>query len=605
MAIARTVCHEIAHMWFGNLVTMEWWTYLWLNEGFARYCEFLAVDALFPSWNIWNIFQSDVFAAAMRLDSLSSSHPVEVPVIHPSEINEIFDTISYAKGASIIRMLAIHLGADKFKEGLSHYLKKFAYKNARTEDLWECLSLDFDVADLMREWVQHTGYPVVQITESKNSNGETVFQYSQHRFFFDGRNRENSEKSSWLVPLTVQNTYSEGSQELSVLLKESGEVRTGKFEGEYIATKFNYGHASFCRVCYTPEMLEKLSETNPSHSLVLSVVDSVGLVSDLFALSRAGYIPAGVVLDFCGKNFANCTDAGIFSILGNNVMEMRRVFDENFTPKLIGSFLVSIYFPIYQKMTYQVQSGVSLNTGATMLYQHIVEILATLGNDDVLDNLERNFDSILSRNEEIPIMPELRLIALCAIIQHRPRTQRYDQLKRYYLKCESSEEKRRCLQALGKHKSEEFMARTLEFALSSDVRSQDVAFAISGVAGNSNPKGREICWAWLQQNWTEINTRFGVGNFLLSSILATALSSMSTFAEADAVESFFAANPAPLANRTIQQRLEAIRSAASWREREVEEVTRWSIAWFEDSKAKAYQKSSEEHAARTGQPLPF
>ena len=129
--VTRTICHEIAHQWFGNMVTMEWWTHLWLNEGFARFLEFFAVDSLFPSWNIWAQFVSSIQGSALRLDGLENSHPIEVPVNHPDEINEIFDTISYAKGASIIRMLCEFLGTEVFFTGLHNYLLKHQWSNGQ------------------------------------------------------------------------------------------------------------------------------------------------------------------------------------------------------------------------------------------------------------------------------------------------------------------------------------------------------------------------------------------------------------------------------------------------------------------------------------------
>ncbi|CAN0238386.1 unnamed protein product [Scytosiphon promiscuus] len=155
-AIARTVCHELAHQWFGNLVTMEWWDALWLNEGFARYMEFVAVDHIFPEWDIWSDFDSMVFPQAMALDALVASHPIEVKVDNPDQINEIFDAISYAKGASVIRMLAGHLGVDEFMQGIHDYLVKHSYGNARSDDLWTALgnATGKDVATLMDTWTR-------------------------------------------------------------------------------------------------------------------------------------------------------------------------------------------------------------------------------------------------------------------------------------------------------------------------------------------------------------------------------------------------------------------------------------------------------------------
>src|SRR3989338_4959221 len=135
--VALVIAHELAHQWFGNIVTMEWWTHLWLNEGFATYIEYLAVDKLFPKWDIWTQFSTNDLGRALHLDALLNTHPIEIPVHHPDEIGEIFDEVSYAKGASVIRMLASYLGEKDFRAGLHHYLKKHSYKNTETLHLWQ------------------------------------------------------------------------------------------------------------------------------------------------------------------------------------------------------------------------------------------------------------------------------------------------------------------------------------------------------------------------------------------------------------------------------------------------------------------------------------
>ena len=133
--VALVIAHELAHQWFGNLVTMEWWTHLWLNEGFASWIEYLAVDHIFPKWDIWTQFVRMDLSRALQLDALVNTHPIEIEVSHPSEIREIFDAVSYSKGASIIRMLADFLGERDFRDGLRHYLKKHQYANAATHHL--------------------------------------------------------------------------------------------------------------------------------------------------------------------------------------------------------------------------------------------------------------------------------------------------------------------------------------------------------------------------------------------------------------------------------------------------------------------------------------
>ena len=133
--VALVVGHELAHQWFGNLTTMEWWTHLWLNEGFASWIEYLCVNHCCPQYDIWTQFITNDFVKALQLDALSSSHPIEVAVGHPSEIDEIFDSISYSKGASVIRMLHAYIGEQSFKAGLHNYLEDYKYKNGKTGNI--------------------------------------------------------------------------------------------------------------------------------------------------------------------------------------------------------------------------------------------------------------------------------------------------------------------------------------------------------------------------------------------------------------------------------------------------------------------------------------
>ena len=164
--VAIVIAHELAHQWFGNLVTMEWWTDLWLNEGFASYIPYLAIDELFPDWHIWDQFATDDLAIALRLDALANTHPIEIKVNNPNEIGEIFDAVSYSKGATVIRMLADYLGKEKFKAGLTHYLKIHSYKNASTVDLWTALEKvsGKPVKKMMAIWTGKSGYPILSAT---------------------------------------------------------------------------------------------------------------------------------------------------------------------------------------------------------------------------------------------------------------------------------------------------------------------------------------------------------------------------------------------------------------------------------------------------------
>ncbi len=165
--IAYVVAHELAHQWFGNLVTMDWWDELWLNEGFATWAGWLAIDHLHPEWEVWAQFTNEGMMDAFGLDAVRASHPIQVPVRDVLEVNQIFDLISYLKGCSMIRMLASNVGIKSFLAGVSIYLKKHAYGNAKTVALWNAIgeATGLDISALMGPWIEKIGHPVLTVTE--------------------------------------------------------------------------------------------------------------------------------------------------------------------------------------------------------------------------------------------------------------------------------------------------------------------------------------------------------------------------------------------------------------------------------------------------------
>ncbi len=195
-SIVEVIAHEIAHMWFGDLVTMKWWDDLWLNESFATFMAYKVVDSAYPQWKIWQDFVKNSTGGAMARDALKSTHPIEAKVRSPEEIEELFDEISYGKGASILRMIEAYIGPDRFQKGVSKYLQQFRYSNASGRDLWDHLqqASGLDVSHIMGEWISKIGYPVVKASLSQ---GKLVLE--QERFLLSGAR----EKQMWPIPVTI------------------------------------------------------------------------------------------------------------------------------------------------------------------------------------------------------------------------------------------------------------------------------------------------------------------------------------------------------------------------------------------------------------------
>ena len=186
--VAYIIAHELSHMWFGNLVGIGWWSQLWLKEGFATYFGWACVDALFPEWQPWLMFTTACPMMALGLDALSSTHPVEVAVDTEAKINEVFDAISYRKGASIIRMLATYLGPEPLRRGLSLYLRRHSYQSATTTDLWAALeeASGAPVTQIMPCWTQRPGFPLLTASLSSGGAEGAVAHLSQRRFTAQG-----------------------------------------------------------------------------------------------------------------------------------------------------------------------------------------------------------------------------------------------------------------------------------------------------------------------------------------------------------------------------------------------------------------------------------
>ncbi|AYV80670.1 MAG: puromycin sensitive aminopeptidase [Harvfovirus sp.] len=260
--IVNTICHELAHQWFGNLVTMEWWTYLWLNESMATYFGWWVTDVLFPEYKTWDKFIDHEYATALELDSLESSHPIEVHVEKSSDIQQIFDAISYSKGSCLVRFLVNYLGEKKFRSGMQKYLEKNKYSNTVSADLWKAFG--DDVGELMKCWTTTTGYPVVSVT-----NNGTSLVLSQERYYKSGK---RAGSCLWNIPIEI---VVDGKFSVAVKLDE----KTKTFDISSTDILINPGRGGFFRVKYDkiPTALGSTANKNQ-------------LISDCASLCLAGYL---------------------------------------------------------------------------------------------------------------------------------------------------------------------------------------------------------------------------------------------------------------------------------------------------------------------------
>ena len=566
--VAVVIAHELAHQWFGNLVTMEWWTHLWLNEGFASWIEYLAVDELFPEWQMWTQFVYSDLSRALELDGLENTHPIEVEVTDPNEISEIFDAISYSKGSSVIRMLAAYLGEDTFRRGLNDYLKQHQYSNATTEDLWKALgkASGKPVKEMMDTWTKQGGYPVLSVEEKDGS-----LLLDQSRFFVSGIPRKKKDTTQWSVPVGV--VSSDLAQEnFSLLGKPSGQMSlTGQKKGWL---KVNKGQTGYYRVKYSPAMMIGLSRA--VESMELSPEDRLGLENDAFALARAGLLSTQHALNLA-LAYKNESDFTVWADLSAGLDELDVLLCGDPCYENFEAFVRNLYGGVAGRIGWDKKSGESHLT--TLLRSLVIGELGGYGDAKIIDEAWKRF----SRFQQDPksLSPDLRFPVYRLFVENGDKDA-YEQVLDLFRKADLHEERLRCLRALGYSQNQELLQRTLDLSLSSEIRAQDTPLLVGSVAGNG--LGRDLAWNFLKAQWAEFDRRYGKGGFLLGRVISSTTENFHSEEKAKEVEEFFHSHPVPAAERTIRQSLECIRSNHLWLQRDSESIRQW-LAQAPKSKA--------------------
>ena len=565
--VAEVIAHEMAHMWFGDLVTMEWWDDLWLNESFASWMGNKAVDWLFPEWEMWTQFVNMDTNRALSLDGLKNSHPIEQAVKNPAEVSQLFDAISYSKGASVIRMLENFLGEESFRKGLNRYLSSHMYDNARTEDLWSALETESGqpVTAIMDSWVKQMGYPVLQV-ESDRTGGQTTLSVTQERFVYDrllgdgGPDSDSDDNEVWRVPVSA----SQGSEESTVTVMDGRQTQIdvpGSGDGW---VKLNPLQTGFFRVNYSTEDWQRLVPA--IESLELHATDRLGIQNDAYALSRAGLLPVTQFLSLA-QAFKNEGDASVWSDLASNLRDIEQLISDEAIHPAYQGFAREIFGPAARKIGWEPKSGEGHLDA--LLRSTVLSQAGSYHDPDVTAQASERFQKYLQDRETLA--PDLRGVVFALAAQSGGKDV-YDQIWGLEGETDLAEEKIRLLMSLTRFQQHELLNSTLADSLSAKVRSQDSITLVAGVA--ANPKGRDLAWEFVKDNWAEFDRRYGGGGFGLMRLVSIC-SHFNSQEKADEVDSFFAEHPAPAAERTIRQALERVRLNIKWLEQNRQELTDW------------------------------
>ncbi|XP_055688287.1 puromycin-sensitive aminopeptidase [Lutzomyia longipalpis] len=560
-SIALTVGHEIAHQWFGNLVTMDWWTYLWLNEGYASFVEFLCVNHIFPKYDIWTQFVTDMYTRALELDCLKNSHPIEVTVGHPSEIDEIFDEISYNKGASVIRMLHHYIGDDDFRRGMHIYLTRHQYKNTRSEDLWLALeeASKKPVGAVMSTWVKQMGFPVVSVS-SRQEGTRRILKLKQEKFTADGKKADGN--VLWMIPIMV--SIAKRPQHVAesfVLDKEETEITLeGVDAKEWV--KVNPGTIGYYRTKYPPDMLEAFV---PSiRSMALPPLDRLGLLDDLFAMVQAGHTSTAEALKLMDA-YRDENNYTVWSCISSCLAKLQLLLSHTDLDDAFSAYGRRLYEPIARKLGWDAKAGESHLD--TLLRSLVLNRLVAFNCPIATEEAKKRFR--LHMNSQSTLPADLRSACYRAVLQDGD-LNTYEEMLKLYRATDLHEEKDRISRALGVVKDVDILRRVIQFAMSDEVRAQDSVFVIVAVA--MNPKGRDMTWSYFRENWRVLLEQYE-GGFLLSRLVKYLTENFASEEKAKEVEAFFKEHQFPGTERTVSQSVETIRLNAAWLQRDLASTT--------------------------------
>ena len=565
--VAIVIAHELAHQWFGNLVTMEWWTHLWLNEGFASYIPYLAIDHIFPKWHIWDQFATDDLSIALRLDALKHTHPIEIDVHDPNEIGEIFDAVSYSKGATVIRMLADYLGEKKFQEGLIYYLKKHSYKNASTVHLWEAFEKvsKKPIKKMMAIWTGKSGYPLVTLSEK---NG--ILTATQKRFFSsEGSVKSAKDNTVWHIPLSF--TTEKGN--IVPQLMTGKKLTIKKPRSTYL--KANANEAGLYRVSYDKTLLEALKD--PISKNKMSPADRLGVIRDLFSLSEAGEKSTIEALEMALR-YKNETEYIVWIEMVSGLRYIANLLYGQKSYENFRKYACSIVAEAIHNIGWESKKDDTHNDA--LMRTLLLGASSYFGDKKTIEYTKKLFKN----RKNVPIHADKRGIVYTAIaregsparnafsIANAGGEKEYAEFLKMYRTEPLHEEKNRILSAMGQFSDIKILKKHLEFIMTDEVRMQDRNGGFASVL--TNVHGRKLGWAFLKKNWKKIGEAYGDGNHLLARLISV-LNRNTTKESYEDIKKFFKTHSAPAAERTIDQTLEYIDSNIRWLKRDSKKIEKW------------------------------
>jgi puromycin-sensitive aminopeptidase len=569
--VTDVIAHELAHMWFGDLVTMKWWNGIWLNEAFATFMEMLATDAFRPDWDRWTTFGLSK-TAAFDVDSLQTTRPIEFPVVSPDDAEGMFDILTYEKGAAVVRMLEQYLGADEFRDGIRLYLSKHQYGNTETTDLWDALeeSTGEPVRAIMDSWIFQGGYPVIDVelvhddlTTGEATGEGSVLRMTQRRFAYagdpgDGDAKPSGDPQTWQVPLIFSMKLRPGPDAEPFVNFERQLVPGGGFETKFVEevdwVLVNTEGTGFYRASYSHELRDALAA---NAQVDLSPIERYGLVDDAWASVLAGERHLADYFAFV-KQFGAETDLSVWERIIGSLGFLDRLV-EGPDREAFQRQVRALLSPAYTRLGADVVEGESDRDRE--LRGALFEALGVLGADGGVKALAAElFASELDNAGRVD--PSL-FSASIAVVAPDMTAAQYDVFVDRFTNAATPQDEIRFLYALADAEDAGLVGRTLDLSISDGVRTQNAPYLLRRAMGNRAHGLR--AWKFVVDHWDDINARFPSNSIVR---MLEGVRSLHDPSVAETVFRFFETHEVPQGDKTLAQHLERLGVNVALRQRE-------------------------------------
>ncbi len=558
--VATVIAHEIAHQWFGDLVTMKWWDDVWLNEGFATWMENKAVAVWKPEWHL-ELDDVQGTAGSLNVDALKNTRPIHQAAETPAQIQELFDGIAYGKAAAVLRMLEAYLGPDTFRAGVDHYLKQHSYGNATADDFWKTLAQvsKKPVDQIMPTFVKQPGAPMVSV-QSQCAGGSSTVTLSQKRYYYDRALFQAGNDELWQVPVCLKEGGEKG-QSKCVLLTKKQDTFAMPGCGSWLMA--NAGGHGYYRTGYSSDAIRAIGRDIAKE---LTPAERIVLLSDSWASIRVGEQPIGDYLALAEGLQSDRTRAVVEEVTG----QLEYISDHFVTDSDRDDYeqwVRRLLTPAAKELGWTPKPGES--DEARTLRSRVMHALGYAGRDpEVLAEARKLTEQALDNPGSIDHTIAFTAFSLAA--QGGDAALYEKVMDHLHKKGASLEEYYLYFQTAARFSDPKLLQRTLEYALTPAVRSQDTLGLISVVM--ENPAGTKVAWDFVRAHWSEIEK---VGGGFTSGQLVAATSVFCDAGLRDEAQDFFATHKVPTAERTLKQSVERMNYCVDLKSRQTPQLSSW------------------------------